>query len=189
MVAVSVFPFAGLHLRRGPTVKGNAAHQLDVVGNHVPHQLLPRDRDFPAHQAPARVLHYGEGLGKEVVEGLVERCVAGLVNGLDPGGQRLPLLDLQRLGALLPERRDLVLELADLLGNVAPELVGLRPQLLVGEGLELGEILVDLVHEGLHLAHLAVVLVTQQLLQKVFHGSQLYSFASSMIRRTSSGTR
>ena len=64
------FAFAGGHFRDAAAVERDAAHELDVEGNHIPDLLLPAHFDFAADHAAAGVLHDGEGFTEEVVEGL-----------------------------------------------------------------------------------------------------------------------
>jgi hypothetical protein len=62
--------FAGGHLGDFALVEGDAADELHVEMNHVPDQLMVADHDGASAEAAGGVLHRGEGLGKDGVEGL-----------------------------------------------------------------------------------------------------------------------
>ena len=141
-------PFTGGHLGDLPLVQRDSADELHVVGDHVPDQLLARDHDLLAHEPPTGLLHHGEGLGKEVVQGLLDALQKLLVQPTDllgqdlpdagdpptsaspPGDPRSPLPD-SRVCSLMP----------------VSELLGFPLQLLVRKGGKALEGPIDLGHE------------------------------------------
>src|SRR5690606_11316308 len=80
-----------------------------------------------------------------------------LLEPADLHRQPLALGGVLAVALLVPEALDLLLQLGRGLGNPAPELLGLGPELLVGERLELLVDLVDLVDERLELLGLTLV--------------------------------
>ena len=84
------------HLGDPALVEGDAADELDVEMHHVPGQLVVADDDLAADQAAGGVLHGGEGLGQNLVEGF-----AGLQAGAKFVGLGAELLVGQRLVGLL----------------------------------------------------------------------------------------
>jgi len=94
------FAFAGGHFRDLALVQRDGADQLHVEGDHFPLQRMFADDDFRAAEAAAGVFDHGVGFRQNVIE---------------PGGQRLRILDWRQFG--LPLR-----------GFLAQNLLGLRLQ-------------------------------------------------------------
>ena len=61
---------AGGHLGDPALVERDAADELDVKMHHVPLQLVLADEGLRPHQPPGGILHRGERLGKDLVQGL-----------------------------------------------------------------------------------------------------------------------
>ena len=62
--------FAGRHFGDLAEVQLDAAHELDVVGHHVPRQLAAGDHDRRSAQPAGGFAHGGERLGQDLVEHL-----------------------------------------------------------------------------------------------------------------------
>ncbi len=114
--------------------------------------------DVLAEQAPAGLAHGGVGLGKNVIEHRLP-LLAQLGFQLTDA-QRHPLALQRLLGPLLrlSQIRDLVLQRLGALTDDGAELLGLRLQLLVVVLLEDRLVAVDLVDDGLDLAHVTLEL-------------------------------
>ncbi len=144
-------PLPGRHLGDLSLVEDDRPDQLDVEGDHLPEDFLPADRDGPARQTPADILHRRVGLGEEFVE---DRPLF-----LPQTADQPPFLGLQ---LFLLFREDLAGErgpdflqgrpgLPGPLGVTEPELIGLGPEFLVAQSPVLFFQPVDLVNQGLEL--------------------------------------
>ena len=157
------------HLRHLTPVKGDPPDELNVVGNHVPGHLLACHHDGPANVAAAGLLHDGEGLGKDIVEGYPGGLQQLTLQGPDHPGQSFPVAGILRGALLLPMSLDALLQAPGTLLHPNPELLGLRPELFIGERGKAWEDPVDLVHNGLELLHFPGMLGAQELLEQCFH--------------------
>ena len=88
--------FAGGHFGDLAGVDGVAADQLDVEVDHVPGELVSADEGLGADEAAGGVLHGGESLGENLVEGL-----AGFQAGAELVGLGAELLVGELLVGLL----------------------------------------------------------------------------------------
>jgi hypothetical protein len=59
---------AGRHFCDLPEVQLDPTHELHVVWDHVPRQLVPRDHDFGPDEAAAGLTNGRERLGQDLVE-------------------------------------------------------------------------------------------------------------------------
>ena len=150
-------PLAGGHLRYLAPVQPDPTDELDVVGDHVPGQLLSGDDDLLAHEAPTGVLHHREGLREDLLEGVLDGLQVLLLEGGDLHGEVLALEGVLGVALLLTQLRDLLHELASGLRDAILELLGFGPELVVGQGGESLVYLVDLFDEGLQLLRLPLV--------------------------------
>jgi hypothetical protein len=114
-------------------VQPDSADELNVVGNHVPRQLLPRDDDLLAHEAPTGVLHHREGLREDLLERFLDGLQVLFLEGGDLHGEALALQGILGVALLLTELRDLLHQLASSLDDAIPELLRLGPELVVGQ--------------------------------------------------------
>ena len=95
----------------------DAAHELDVEGNHIPDLFLPAHFDLAADHAATGIFHDGKGFAEEVIEGfavgealfefrslglelLIGELLIFLLQLVDPADQRKHLLEIAlRFGA------------------------------------------------------------------------------------------
>ena len=148
---------SGGHLGDAPTVEGNGTHELHVVGNHVPDQLLAGDDDLRPHQSAARFLDRGEGLGKDLFEALGGHLDPSRVEVAQGFLKLLPAVGILGVALLLSERLDLRFHGLGSRLDTGLEVVRLALQLLLGERRVLLVIAVDLVDHGLELLRLTNV--------------------------------
>ena len=99
---------AGGHLGDASLVEHHAADKLDIEVDHVPGVVVVADRERLADHAARGALHHGEGLGKDLVEPLLEK-----VGILDRGELGLPGGGLFAEG-LVGERLERLLDRVDL---------------------------------------------------------------------------
>src|SRR5205807_775004 len=148
--------FARGHLRDAAEVQLDTAHELDVVRDHVPRELVRGHRHLAAEETPRGSAHRGERLGKNLVERCHDqraqltfsapatvRAAELLIDALAFGGIRGRALRLPKLG-------DARLELAGALDDQAAEFRRLAPELVVGDVLKLLVPFVDQVDDRLN---------------------------------------
>jgi hypothetical protein len=119
-------------------VQLDAADELHVIGDHVPRELLPGDRDDLAQQPAAGFTHGGERFRQQFVEGVGDGLPQLRLEATAPIRTAQFVIDALAFGRilgeplLLLELRDLLLEPGRALGKTRTEERGLRLQLLVG---------------------------------------------------------
>lgn len=79
------FPFAGGHFGDLALVKDDATHELDVVGDHVPNDLVTSDRVRVAAfcKAAADFFEESKGFGKDLIQQRVDGGVLGIIGAGD----------------------------------------------------------------------------------------------------------
>ncbi len=163
---------AGRHFCDAPLVQLDATHQLHVVRHHVPLHLLAGNHHLGSDQ-PARCLtSCCERLGKKLVQ---HSCNRGTKLGfrasaaIDAAQLVVDLLTSGGIGGdafLLPELRDARLDLARALPDAGAELLRLGAELFLGDGLEAGIMLVDLVDDRLNALALPIVASSEHTAQQ-----------------------
>ena len=169
------------HFRDVALVDGNPAQHLDIVGHHVPTYLLATRFPLAPHHATAGVLGHGKSFRKQVIQGGFERVVPFLVEIVQLIVEILPirgrhgvfapiLLGHHPIPQLSADLVPIFFDTLQGLVDAGPEFVRLGLQLLVGERCESGVFLVDPIDDGPELLKVAILAVTENLLQYVEHG-------------------
>src|SRR5262249_35350963 len=128
--------FTGRHLGDLALVQHHATDELDVVGHHIPDELVSSHLHCGAEKPAAGLAHRGECLGEQIVEADAKLL---LVVGLDVVKPALEAVPLHRVGAAvlgLAHLFQLGLEGADALLETLPEEDGLGLELILTQVLE-----------------------------------------------------
>ncbi len=141
----------------------DASHQLHVVRHHVPVHLLTGDSDLGPEETARGFANGGKGFGQQLVEDVGDRGTKLRFDSaapIDPAQLVVQLLALGGIGGdALPvsEISDARFDVGRDLADARAELLGLTAKLLLGDGLEAGILLVDLVDDRLNALALTIV--------------------------------
>ena len=89
------------HLGDAAEMKLDAAHELYVVGHHVPRQLVAGDHELRPEEAPGRDANGGERFGEDLVERLRDRGAQLTFDASPPVRARQLLIDVLTLTRVL----------------------------------------------------------------------------------------
>ena len=125
------FAFTRRHLGDLAAMQADRTDQLDIVGNHVPGQGLPRDLKRRTDKPTTGILDDSERLRKKILETFLELFQQLLLQVTDLKREGFPLRRVFRGSLLLLEALDLTLQRSRPLGDVCPKFVRLGLKLLV----------------------------------------------------------
>ena len=155
--------FTGGHFGGLPLVERDRPDQLDIVGDHVPDQVVAGHPHRGSDEPPARLLDDGKGLGKDVVESLLECGEVVLVEFGDPEAEALPLGRILGPALAFTKGLRLVENGTHPVPDTRTELVGLAAQLIPRNRRQPLVDLVDLVDHGLELPRFPGVPISEYL--------------------------
>jgi hypothetical protein len=164
-------------------VQLDTAHELHVVVDHVPLELLAGHHHLGTNQSTSALAHRGERLGENLVEDLGDRLAqlrldaAATVRATQLVVDALPLDGVARRPLRDLEARNLFLELVGALVDDRAKLRGLPSELLLGDSLQPSVMLIDLVDDRLNPSSLALVAGPEDLAQYAFQHAFLYRYS------------
>ncbi len=181
---------AGGHLGDPPLMEHDPADELDVVGHHVPDELVPDHLHGGAHQPAAGLPHGGEGLGEELVEGGGHVLLVDRLELLEAPLQLFALVGVRAAVLGLAHLVELRLDRAGALRQPRPEADGLGLELVVAQVLELRFLGVDGVDGRLDPLALAVEPRPEDRGHQILdHSASKYKRCRAMYSATASGTQ